>query len=460
MSSYACSAEESVVSTSDRALVAKLHVVDTASLQFVETGEDRSDTWDLGWEVTPAPHERTVTPSTTSDVDHEPEPTPLPPLRDPERDLRPPPQVDLVVPTPRPPPTPLPAVPRVDAASALEELPRVFVGVRPEVLRRVLHHFDVLDIWAGEKIIQQDDVHPALVFLLRGSVEASRDGQGRRVKSGQVLGLTSLYGTGRWPVTLRAVTDCRLMVLELPGYRELRESGSVVALALEEYAIEAMLQGLERTTQRVRELVTPEPIGTVLPNPGMLARFASALGGGGIQPKRLDVVASLLAMPTLRNAEAVDIEVLREHAEGVTAQRGTFLITQGEPSQHLYVIVSGAVDVITAVGSDRAVRYETLGPGDVFGVWSLLRETPNWASYVVTRKAVLVELHKLAWVELASVRGACGSVLRLAVLRGLTRRLTLAGTQVASLQSGRKPIEEVLGDEDHRFTTLQPAGRR
>ena len=58
----------------------------------------------------------------------------------------------------------------------METLPIVFRGHHPDSIHRAIHHFDVLDLYPEETLIGAGERHPALVMVLRGQVEARRDG--------------------------------------------------------------------------------------------------------------------------------------------------------------------------------------------------------------------------------------------------------------------------------------------
>ncbi len=421
----------------------KLQVVDKASLQFVETGRMKEDSWDIDWENTPEPAERTFHP--------------------PVQGFSPP--LDRPAPAPRPASKPQPTAQPVPAkrtrSATLEEIPDVFHGVSPRQLHEALEFFDVFDVARGETLIQQGDKQPALLMVLRGQMEVSRYDRRRRASRGGVLGLTTLFGDGHWPVGLRTLIECRVMVLEIDGYRRLRSSGSVVSQALEEYALENMLQSLERTAKEVATYNQTSPIDELIPRKGFFERFAAAIGAGGISVVNIDVSAALSASPIFRNAEPHHLAKIADRMEAIRVQTGEFLFTQGEPSTHLYVVVSGSVGVIAAAGKNAAIKHETLHATDAFGAWSMLRTGGNWASYVALEKTTLLEMDKLGWTELSVSGDEVGSVLRLALIRSLASRVTVAHLQLAAHESGLKPTIEEYGDlEESKFVTINPASRR
>ncbi len=470
-----------------------LHVVDSASLSFVELGEARLDSYDLSWEFTPAAAPERPRGPSLAETPAGPDPTPMPPLRDPERQPSPqaavPPLAEALssagrtaVPLeediepeegpPVPPPelaqravrpAPPSALPDASALSSrgVEAVPLPFRSLPLAVFSEALPSFDVFDLFAGETLLLQGDRHPALVMVLRGVLNAERHGRTRRVRPGGVRGLTALFGDGTWPSSLRSLTDCRLMVLELESFQALRSQGHPIASSLETWSMQCLLEAHDAAADELRQVLRARPLESLVPSRGFLSRFAAAIGGGGITSTKLDVVASLQASPLFRNAQRSDVSALAKHSEGVRAQRGEFLITQGERAEYAYLLVGGAVDVISASGPDSAVHHESLRPGDLFGVWSMVRDTPPNAYYVaMDRNTTLIEISREAWRDVTGDAEDRGSVLRLAALRGLTSRVVRAWEAVANLYSGGGPARETSGQADQRFVTILPAGRR
>ena len=342
----------------------------------------------------------------------------------------------------------------------METLPIVFRGLHPDSIHRAIHHFDVLDLYPEETLIGAGERHPALVMVLRGQVEARRDGNDRRrVGSGEVLGFTTLFGSGRWPTTLRTLSDCRLMVLELSGYQALRSEGSRVALAIEEYALELLLDALVRSWTEVAHFLTPRPLSEVVPSKSFFERCAAAFGAGGILSVNVNRIDGLAASPLFRNAEREHLKGLAPRFGGLKVDTGEFLVRQGEASTSMFLIIDGAVDVLsdTRGRGEHVVCHETLGPGALFGESSMLRTAPSPASYVARERTVLLELDRVAWADLALARNEVGNVLRLAVLRSLTRQLVDTRARQMSLASGGELRQADLHD---RFVTILPGGRR
>jgi CRP-like cAMP-binding protein len=341
--------------------------------------------------------------------------------------------------------------------AALDAFPSVFRGLSPATVAAAVGHFDVFEVQAGTTLIEAGEHHPALVMVLGGELRAMRGDSMRIASEGECLGVTTLFGDGRWASTLRAVVPSRLLVLDLEGFRALREQGSVVSVAVEEYALDTLMDALDRARQRVGQLVRGKPIKTFVPSPGFFGLIADAFGMGGIMSTQLPAARLLADSPLFRNADSAHIEALAERFIGLRAQAGTFLLTQGVSNTSMFMVASGTVDLLTASTDNSAVCHETLGPGQMFGIWGLLRELPSRTSVVAKQNCTVLELEKLAWAELAPAHTGTGSVLRLAVLRALTGRLVQEAAKLASLEAGEVPV---VVDTSDSFKTINPIDRR
>ncbi len=414
----------------------------------VAPGEgDRAPTWD-------PPHERQGIPSSAAF------PAPAPPRQDPFDPS------GYAVPDfldgPRAPEPELeaPATQRGRRAGIqeIDALPVVFSGLSPRVVESAVGHFDVFEVKAGTQLIEAGERHPALVMVLVGEISADRHGTRRIAREGECLGFTTLFGDGVWASTLKARVASRLLVLDLDGFRSLRAQGSVVSVAIEEYALDLMVTALSRTRQRVAQLSTGLPMKSFVPKQRFFDVLADAFGMGGIMATRTNVQRALEASPLFRNAEPSHLAAIGERMGALKAQAGSFFTKQGEASTSMYLVVSGQVDILTTGRDDRAVRHETLGPGQLFGAAAMMRDRPSEETVVARTRCTVLELDKLTWAELAPSHTGTGSVLRLAVLRALTGALVQESARLASLEAGHAP--QVEASTSGSFMTINPIDRR
>lgn len=71
---------------------------------------------------------------------------------------------------------------------------------------------------------------------------------------------------------------------------------------------------------------------------------------------------------------------LAEYLSFRDLQNGEVLVPEGTSDNHLYVIVSGALNVVKNAGGDNAVTLFTMTKGDLVGELSFLDETKHYAT--------------------------------------------------------------------------------
>lgn len=125
------------------------------------------------------------------------------------------------------------------------------------------------------------------------------------------------------------------------------------------------------------------------------------------------------------------------------------LFVEGEPSDHLYVVRSGLLRVLTTSAHGGQLVLSTIGPGEVIGELSLLDRQPRSADVVAA------ELSELIVVPADVARGALESdsdaVLAAACeLAGQVRRLTGAMGDMVFLDLGRRIAKLLLAHATRR----------
>lgn len=63
-------------------------------------------------------------------------------------------------------------------------------------------------------------------------------------------------------------------------------------------------------------------------------------------------------------------------------KQGQVLVREGDTDDHLYVIVSGALGVVKAAGTDNELTLNAMRPGDVVGELSFLDGATRFASLI------------------------------------------------------------------------------
>jgi len=138
------------------------------------------------------------------------------------------------------------------------------------------------------------------------------------------------------------------------------------------------------------------------------------LDAQGVSPKTVEAVA--------------DISEFRDFAAE------DMLFRAEKASDHLYVVVSGEVDIQYLQPSGKRQTVDTLGPGD-FGVWSSVVEPHKTSSIGICRTPV-----RVVAVEAERLRALCeedtdfGYRLLCQMARVIRRRLQAARFQIAEME--------------------------
>jgi CRP/FNR family transcriptional regulator len=150
-----------------------------------------------------------------------------------------------------------------------------------------------------------------------------------------------------------------------------------------------------------------------------------------IMAQQLDDV--LRQTTIFRRLTADDRQRLAAVATVRSYEKGVLLFQEGDPSDHLYTVVSGRVKVFktTARGSD--VILEIFGPGDPVGAVAVYESRAYPASAVTLEATSCLLIPRQAFFSLLEtyptmVRG---------LLIGLTHRLVELTTRLAELSGGR-----------------------
>ncbi len=147
----------------------------------------------------------------------------------------------------------------------------------------------------------------------------------------------------------------------------------------------------------------PRAATVVAEEPSELLEFAAEalLGVARAHPHLAASLRRFYRQRLLANAMAVsaifrpfakgDRKLVMERFRARDVAAGERVVREGEPSDGLYVVLEGAVDVVKRKGGAEVVVGQ-LREGDVFGEMSCLRKAPASASVVVRRGGTLLKL--------------------------------------------------------------------
>ncbi|MDQ3605094.1 MAG: cyclic nucleotide-binding domain-containing protein, partial [Gemmatimonadota bacterium] len=128
----------------------------------------------------------------------------------------------------------------------------------------------------------------------------------------------------------------------------------------------------------------------------------------------IEKVFLLQQVDLLQGARSAHLALLASIAEEVEVEPGTVLIRQGEPTDALYVVIRGAVE-LRGAGEQLLVARD----GTPFGTWALIDESPSLFSARAVEDTRLLRITRSDFYDLL----ADHHELALGLLQGLARRV-------------------------------------
>lgn len=142
--------------------------------------------------------------------------------------------------------------------------------------------------------------------------------------------------------------------------------------------------------------------------------------GGRMTRDPMDLVFLLKGVPLLSDLSGEQLLPVAEIVQHVHIEAGDLVFSEGQPGNHLYVILEGLVDV------QRGPEHlATLGTKECFGEMALLDQAPRMASVRASTDVELLAIARDDFQDLLDMHPA----LARGIIRVLTQRLRAAGDQ-------------------------------
>ena len=125
-------------------------------------------------------------------------------------------------------------------------------------------------------------------------------------------------------------------------------------------------------------------------------------------------------------------EQLRLLATAVTRRnvpRGAIVIVEGDPTDSLYIVISGRLKVMMSDAEGKEVILAMLGPGEYFGEMGLIDDSPRSATVMAVEPCELIALAKRDFKRCLVEHFDMATT----VMLGLVRRLREADRKIGSL---------------------------
>ncbi|MGH8689347.1 MAG: Crp/Fnr family transcriptional regulator [Burkholderiales bacterium] len=112
-----------------------------------------------------------------------------------------------------------------------------------------------------------------------------------------------------------------------------------------------------------------------------------------------------------------------------SATRGSIIMAAGDPTDSLYIILSGRFKVMMSDADGKEVILSILGAGEFFGEMGLIDDAPRSASVVAIEPCELLVITRRDFKKSMTENAE----MAMAVMKGLVRRLREADRKIGSL---------------------------
>ena len=140
-------------------------------------------------------------------------------------------------------------------------------------------------------------------------------------------------------------------------------------------------------------------------------------------------IAFLRRVPLFSGLTEQQIERLAAGSVRRNFPRGRVIVTEGEPSQSLYILLSGRAKVQRSDTEGKEVILAVIGPGECFGEMSLIDDSPRSASVITIDTSDFMAINKESFKSMM----LSSPEMSLRIMAGLVRRLREADKKIETL---------------------------
>jgi CRP/FNR family cyclic AMP-dependent transcriptional regulator len=139
--------------------------------------------------------------------------------------------------------------------------------------------------------------------------------------------------------------------------------------------------------------------------------------------------AMLRSVPLFASFSEEPLRMLTTVVTRRSVTRSTIIMAAGDPTDSLYIVLSGRLKVMMSDADGKEVILTILGPGEFFGEMGLIDDAPRSASVVAIEPCELLAINRRDFKKCL----AENFEMSMAVMRGLVRRLREADRKIGSL---------------------------
>ena len=139
--------------------------------------------------------------------------------------------------------------------------------------------------------------------------------------------------------------------------------------------------------------------------------------------------AVLKTVPLFASFPEEQLRMLTTMITRKSAPRSTTIMAGGDPTDSLYIVLSGRLKVMMSDSEGKEVILTILGPGEFFGEMGLIDDEPRSATVMTIEPCELLSIAKRDFKKCL----AENAEMAMAVMRSLVKRLREADRKIGSL---------------------------
>lgn len=280
----------------------------------------------------------------------------------------------------------------------------------------------------GQRLVRQGEASRGAFVIREGEVEAqvALPGGGMlavaQLGAGDMFGEMALIERGVCSASVVALSDVAAWFIARDDFRAMVASRDAAALEIQRTVTRVLAQKLRALNARVREHPAAEdrPVQSSL----QLSR----------QKASFDWRAFLPILPFFEGFDPYERDELIRDCGVFELARGASLFHAGRPADACYLVIRGAIEVVSASGKVER-RVALAGPGELVGYLAVLEARPHAASARVRESACLMEFAAAHFLRHYHGNSATSVGLQHATHKSLLRALARTNTQLTRLIS-------------------------
>ena len=139
--------------------------------------------------------------------------------------------------------------------------------------------------------------------------------------------------------------------------------------------------------------------------------------------------AFLRRVPLLASLNESQLDLLASGSVRKSFPKGRTIVSEGEPTQSLYILLSGRAKVQRSDSEGKEVILAVIGSGEFFGEMSLIDDAPRSASVITIESCDFMAINKDSFKSmLMQSPDIC-----MQIMKGLVRRLREADKKIETL---------------------------